>query len=100
MRLLVGGVVLPIAPSDWVEIPRVCTFDTAKVDAALRGVGAAFVVGIDPAGFAEIMLRRMGAPAVERQVVRALRDDNRSCCCGHGSGLSARAEGTIAAPDV
>ena len=50
-------------------LPSFHTSYTAQIDAALRRVRAAFVVGVDTAGFAEIVVRSMGAPGVKRQVV-------------------------------
>ena len=50
-------------------LPRIHAFYTAQIDAALRRVRAAFVVRVDTAGFAEIVLRSMRAPGVKRQVV-------------------------------
>ena len=57
-------------------------------------------MGIDAAGFAKVMLRRVRAPAVECKVVRAFCDFYRARDGRYGRRLSACAERTGAAAYV
>ena len=72
-------------------------FDTPQIDPALRRVGSSLVVHIDAAHFTEIMLRRMGAPGVERQMFCAFGYLERTGDRRDGRCRAASAEGTGAA---
>ena len=81
-------------------LPRVHAFYTAQIYAALRRVCAAFVVRVDTAGFAEIMLCSMGAPRVKRQIVGPFDNLDRTASGCHCRRLPARAERTGATARV
>ena len=90
----VGGVIDTVVPRDRLVLGRVLAVDAAEIDAVFIGVRAALVVGVDPAGLAEIVLCRAGAPAVEREVVGAFGDGQARERNADIGGGAAAAEGT------
>lgn len=58
------------------------------VDAKFVGIRAALVVRIDPAGLAEVVLRRLCAELVKGQVVLALKECDPVQRCRHGNGAA------------
>ena len=71
---IVGGVALPIMDDDLAEIERRCAFQAGDVDAELARIRSAFVMDVDAADAAEMMLGDAGVESVGRELVRALRD--------------------------
>jgi hypothetical protein len=53
---------------------QIHAFQARDIEAVLVGVAAPLVVRVDPAGLAELVLRRERVPLVERQVVGAFDD--------------------------
>ena len=78
----VGRMVDAVGPGHRVEVARVDAIEVGGVHPVFVRVRAAPVVGVDAAGLAEPVLRRAGAPLVERQVVGALDDRDPVERCG------------------
>ena len=68
LGLSIRGMVDAVMPLNGFVIAWADALDPAHIDTVFIGIGAALMVRIDPAGFAEMMLRGMGAKRIKRQV--------------------------------
>ena len=71
---------------DFGEIEWADAIDARDVDTELAWIRATLVVGMDPTGLAEVVLRRSGVELIESQVIPAFDKFDIRKLCGNRNG--------------